>query len=512
MRRKRSRRLVPCLVSRLLTIDRMRIKSLMLTCVCVLARCSATEVSAQTVHANATAEQDVKRPAFTDRRFDEDWSTLRGVDLSQTGDLWDRVKFMPLDADEHVWLTLAGQVRGRGEYFHEFQFGDSSPEQSNVYGLSRVRVSLDLHASEHFRVFVEGKSSLAANRRLTGGDNASFVDKADLQNGFVDVMVPLGDAGKLTLRGGRQELLFGVQRLVGPSDWTNIRRTFQGVSAIADIGTWTITPFWTELVIAATDTLNHASPGTKLWGVYAVGAVPKTKTVKSDLYWLDADNATATFNGTSGRERRHTLGGRLWRAPGAPGGGATGSTDFDLEVAGQFGTLGGEDIRAWMISANAGHRFAVPLAPRLFAGLDIASGDATPGGRVGTFNQLFPTNHTYFGTMDYIGRPNTLSPNIGITLQPDSRKRLTIVATQFLFWRSSVHDALYNNSGGVFRAGIGTTARYVGAETDLLATYHFNRHLLGYASYNHFVPGAFIRATGPAQGSDYAYAAAQFTF
>jgi hypothetical protein len=447
-----------------------------------------------------------ERPALADRRFDEDWSVLKGVDLSGTGHVWERLKFIPLDQDESVWLTLAGQVRGRGEYFQQFQFGDSQPKQSAGYELSRVRVSVDLHASKYFRVFAEGKSSLATNRALTGGDDASFVDKADLQNGFVDVMIPLGHAGTLTVRGGRQELHFGAQRLVGPSDWTNVRRTFQGVSAIAYVGGWRVTPFWTELVVFNTDRFGKANPGNKLYGVYATGPPTKSKFVKVDAYWLGADTTSATFNGTSGREQRQTLGGRLWHEAGSVG------TDFDIEAAGQFGTLGGHDIRAWMISANAGHLFVVPLEPRLFAGLDVASGGAAPGGRVGTFNQLFPTNHTYFGTMDYIGRPNTLSPNAGIALQPGTVRRLSVVATQFFFWRTSVDDALYDNSGGVFRPRNGTAERYVGTETDLLATYQFDRHLLGYASYNHFFPGAFIRATGPARSSDYIYGALQFTF
>jgi hypothetical protein len=43
-------------------------------------------------------------------------------------------------------------------------------------------------------------------------------------------------------------------------------------------------------------------------------------------------------------------------------------------------------------------------------------------------------------------------------------------------------------------------------------SYQFDRQVLGYASYNHFFPGDFIPATGPARGSDYVYAALQFTY
>lgn len=451
------------------------------------------------------------QPEYSDLRFDEDWSVLKGVDLSGGADVWDRVKFIPLTEEEHVWLTIAGQVRGREEYFGQFQFGNSQPEQSDAFLLARIRLSADLHASKYFRVFAEGKSALATDRDLSGGDSASFVDKLDLQNAFADVVIPLGDPGTLTLRGGRQELLFGAQRLVGPSDWTNVRRTFQGVSGIVHVGSWRVTPFWTEFVVVNTDKFNEASPDNTLYGVYASGDA--TRTVKADLYWLGVNNASTTFNGTSGRERRQTVGGRLSRnAPARPGFavGAAGQFAFEVEAAGQFGTLGANDISASMVSLNGGYMFDARLKPSLFVTLDFASGDRDVGGTVGTFNQLYPTNHTYLGTVDYVGRQNILSPSGGVTLRP--MPRLSVVATQFLFWRASVRDNFYDNSGNVARPGSGTTARYIGAETDLLATYQFDRHVLGYASYSHFFPGDFIRATGPARGSDYVYTALQFTF
>ena len=83
---------------------------------------------------------------------------------------------------------------------------------------------------------------------------------------------------------------------------------------------------------------------------------------------------------------------------------------------------------------------------------------------------------------------------------------------QYFVWRASDRDAIYNKSGAVLRPGTDTTARYVGAELDFLATYNFTRHLLGYAGYSHFFTGEFIRKTGPSRDSDFLYGALQFTF
>src|SRR5258708_17419049 len=79
---------------------------------------------------------EVKRPELqigSAARFNEDWSVLRGVDLSTTGDVWDHVKFIPLNRDGTAWLTIGGQVRERGEYFRHFLFRASQPQHTDAH-------------------------------------------------------------------------------------------------------------------------------------------------------------------------------------------------------------------------------------------------------------------------------------------------------------------------------------------------------------------------------------------
>jgi hypothetical protein len=162
------------------------------------------------------AEAEPKRPALqigSALRFNEDWSMLKGVDLSQTDDFWDRLKFIPLTKDESVWLSFGGQARLRLEYFNQFQWGASQPKQSDAYLLSRLRLSADLHATPYFRLYVEGKSALVpVNRHLQGKNSIAYYDQNSLFNGFADVMIPFSKEANVTLRGGRQELV--------PSGWS----------------------------------------------------------------------------------------------------------------------------------------------------------------------------------------------------------------------------------------------------------------------------------------------------
>ncbi len=457
------------------------------------------------------AAGEVKRPAYqigsagqSSLRFNEDWSVLKGVDLSKTDDFWDRLKYIPLTPDQSVWLTIGGQVRERVEHFDEFHFGASAPERSDTYLLSRLRLNTDLHVTPYFRLYAEGRSALSVDRDLAGGNSTGYYDQADLMDGFADIMIPFGKQANVTLRGGRQELLFGSQRLVGPGDFTQVPRTFDGGAAIVRIGDWTVTPFWTELVIVEKYTFNEPSHRRKFFGIFSTGPA-HILPINLDLYWLGVDNRGVTFNGTSGTEERHTLGARAW--------GKIAETNFDFEVegAGQFGRVGRGDVSAGMFTAVLGYTVPVKsLSPRVYLEFDYASGDTKPGGHVGTFNPLYPNNHSFLGYIDYIGRQNIISPSTGITLSP--RHDLTLSLQQYFFWRATSRDALYDKAGAVLRPGTTTTARYVGAETDLLVTYNFTRHLLGYAGYSYFYAGEFIHKTGPDNNSNFFYTSLQYTF
>ena len=77
----------------------------------------------------------------------------------------------------------------------------------------------DLRLGKKVRFFAEGKTALATDRTLPGGRRPLDVDEGDLQQAFVDVKTTLSDKSDMTFRFGRQELLFGKQRLVSPLPW-----------------------------------------------------------------------------------------------------------------------------------------------------------------------------------------------------------------------------------------------------------------------------------------------------
>ena len=140
-----------------------------------------------------------------------------------------------------------------------------------------------------------------------------------------------------------------------------------------------------------------------------------------------------------------------------------------------------------------------------------AGGVPSAGGDVGTFNQLFPLGHAYFGYIDEIGRQNILDLHPGLSVKCASDK-LTVKAEGHFFWRAEAADALYNAGGGVVRRGAPGTSKDVGTEVDLVANYRFNRHLDVEVGYNHFFPGTFIKQTGPDSDINFFYLQTQIYF
>ena len=92
----------------------------------------------------------------------------------------------------------------------------------------------DLHVTDWFRAFVELGDDRIFGRR--GNTSTTDVDRWDLMQRFVDLRLPspFGDAP--TVRYGREELLFGYQRLVAVREGPNVRRDFDGLRIHDQIG------------------------------------------------------------------------------------------------------------------------------------------------------------------------------------------------------------------------------------------------------------------------------------
>ncbi len=291
---------------------------------------------------------------------------------------------------------------------------------------------------------------------------------------------------------------------MSPIDWANTRRAFDALSAILQFKGWKIHGFWGRPVRISESDFNKSDDETDFLGVYASDSLA-AHSLGLDAYWLFLDKDSATFNGTSGRESRHTVGARI--------GGAVRGTglSYDFEGSYQFGELGGSDIAAFMVASEVGYTFdRIVTSPRAHLGFDFASGDDEPGGDVGTFNQLFTLDHAYLGFADVVGRQNIVALNAGLELLPVRGLSLRVAGHRFAL--NTDEDAWYNSLGGVTRPAAPGVSKDVAHEIDLTARYSFGRHLGGLVGYSHAVPDGFVRATGPSARLDFLYVAVRALF
>lgn len=480
--------------------------------------------SATPVHADAptTAPVAIKAapaaapaapPPYSPVRYTENYSYL--ADPARRTDFYDPIKYIPLGDD--AWLSLGGQARYRYELFDEANFG-AGDQDGNGFHLMRFMAHADLHVGP-FRGFLQVISALEDGRQPD--PRPQDADEFDFHQAFVDYTLSLGGKDSVTFRAGRQNLLYGAQRLISPLDWTNTRRTFEGAKASIVYGDHTLDVFSVHPVIVEKEELNWHDKDMLFSGIYdtiALKEVLPGAGTKLDLYGLilnqrerpASTSAVPTVGAIAVDSDTYTIGARFFTNP-KP-------WDFDVEATYQFGDFGDTDISAWSFATELGYTLAsAPLTPRIYLGFDIASGDDDPtDGDRGTFNQLFPLGHAYFGYIDVIGRQNIIDvhPGVELGLVADKKwiKKLSLRADYHMFWRESDEDAVYNAGGGVLRADSGSDESYIGSEIDLLLNWQINRHWSAYFGYSHFFAGDFIEDTGADEDIDFFYAALQLTF
>jgi hypothetical protein len=383
--------------------------------------------------------------------------------------------------------------------------------RDNNYDLLRTRVYADLWYQDKVRFYVEYLDAQSYNEDLP--PLAIDVDHSDLLDLFVDVKLGDVNGNPIYARVGRQELLYGSQRLISTLDWANTRRTFDGAKVFYRSEDLDLDAFWTRPVVVSPSHLDSSDYSRQFAGAIAAYRPQKGQELCAYYLYLDSDTKVPfgfTPGGRAGYDI-NTIGGRYLgdhkiRADACSD---HGSFLWDFEGAVQLGDWSNRNYFAGMSSTGIGYQATQrPMQPAFWVYYDFASGTANPGGTgtFATFNQLFPFGHYYFGYLDEIGRENIRDLNFQATAFPV--KWITALAQFHIFTLDEPRSPLFGTAPGypivrsdpTGRAGID-----VGQELDLYLNMQLSRHSSLLLGYSKLFSAGFIDKTGPAVSPELYY-------
>jgi hypothetical protein len=420
-----------------------------------------------------------KLPAFKSLRYEEDYSFLKN---DSSKNWYTRTKYNPLSKTYKIYISIGGEIRYQYLWFKNEDWGDAAKD-NNGYILTRYLAHADLHLGKYFRTFAQLQSSFA-----NGKISPSPVDEnqLDIHQAFFDVIIPFNKVNKLVVRFGRQEMIFGSQRLVAVRDGPNNRQSFDAAKLIYLNKRLKSDLFYAHYVKAKAAIFDDGfNKNTKFWGSYTVvSRIPLIQNI--DLYYLGIMKASTGFDDGKAKELRHSTGSRIW--------GNVKNFRYDIEGLYQFGKFGDKNITAWTASLNTGYRFSkVKLKPELGLKAELISGDKFyDDKKLQTFNPLFPKGN-YFGLAAFIGPANLvdLHPSISLELL----KMLTLNLDYDAFWRYSKNDGIYTPNVSLIYSGKNVPDKFIGQQYAADLVYTPNNFLYFRSEFTWFKSGNFLKKT-----------------
>lgn len=441
-------------------------------------------------------------------------------------------------ADTFRWRA---QARERFEYrdnWLDFNSGIDTRDDTGL--LQRLRLGFDWTPTPEWAFTLELQDSRTFFDDPQGTASREFVEIDNLVDFRLATIQwkPEALAGASLIL-GRQVLSFGDQRLVGGFEWSNLARTFDAARVTWKNGDFTLDVFSGFVTLHESDDWDrpdfddlfsgvHAAWKNVAGGELSLQAYLRNKHgITPSTIYTDADNQEE--GNTSPEGDFLTLAAR-WAGPLPIDG-----WDARVEIAGQAGKItnptgfddslantGEQDLLAAALHGQLGYTFATTAGkPRVFLEGNYATGDGDPfDGESATFQNLFPTNHYHYGTLDRFSWQNMADVALGAKFEPV--EKLTIETAFHFFWLADTAD-VWRFAG---QGPVGGSARYakalagdpsgeVGQELDITLRYQPLMELALEGGYSRFFAGPYISATsanGAADDADFAYLQVQYIF
>ncbi|MBX3117475.1 MAG: alginate export family protein [Fimbriimonadaceae bacterium] len=286
---------------------------------------------------------------------------------------------------------------------------------------------------------------------------------------------------------GRQKINLGSERLIGCLEWANVARAMDGVrfqSKDWDFAAFKFGVSWPRIYDARVGFVSHP------WRQGTTSAIFKHDETPSG----DVDITTLT----------HAYTGKI------------AGMNFDFEGALQVGDNAGKDQEAW--AWHVGLSKSLDSRTKLYVEANAASG-GSDADTSRTFDNLYPTNHKFYGSMDMQSWKNmnefAVQIDHKLNTKTDLRARWSSLSLR------DPSDAWYGaggapnkRPGGSFVDPTGTSGRDIGNEFNLEATYRLNKVYTITGGIGIFSPGKYVKNVngGNADQQAWGYVSMQVRF
>jgi hypothetical protein len=286
------------------------------------------------------------------------------------------------------------------------------PATNDFYFLDRLRLKLGIKPKEWLLLYGEVQDArIFFNHHIPNAN--PYEDKWTLWQAYPQV--GSSEAGWVDALAGRQVLRFGDERVIGPSEWLNVGRTFNVARVDRQHPGYEVSVFASSVVPGDNSDVHNALPGNNMYGVYGSfqNIVPNAD-FEPYVLWRVAHSSSELPETLNRGHLNEVTVGLHWK------GDLPSAFEYDTEFDGQTGSLGASSIAAWAGYASVGKTLRkVAAAPHVFLEGNYASGTKNPNGHGwNTFDQIYPSNHDKLGFADLVGRRNLMHFRTGVEEEP----------------------------------------------------------------------------------------------
>lgn len=398
-------------------------------------------------------------------------------------------------------LTFGANIRFRYEYqdnFNQLYYGDD-PAKGNArdgFVLGRLRTGLDYNPDPDIHLSLWMQNAEVWDSALTDSDFYSSrfgmednpnKDRWEMWDTYLEIKKVFNLP--VSVKGGRQRICYGDNRVFGPGEWGNSGRWvwdavkwsygFEGGFADIYYGK-------TQLHEPNEFSLNHRH-GFESGGFYGHFDLPvKRFPVALEPFLMTKQDDHDRYRG----EDQRTGDFDSWYGGIRAGEADKKEFDYDLTYISQAGAFAHDDIQAYGYHLLAGYTFSeIGMKPGLSMEYSFASGDSNPvDGKKETFDGAFGARDMMYGRMNFFHWQNIKDAQVNLEVRPHEK---LFIKTEFHKFRLAEREDAWYLNAQAYRDKSGRSGDEVGRELDIVTTFDLSKKQQFQVGFGHFRPDEF---------------------